>query len=160
MKLNNKGVEGRLRIGKLKEDQLKKLFDKTGWATREQDIFEHWDFSIHLKIDVKGMKKTNRYDESTNENIHWLEIKNVNGEEGWLYGEADYFAFETELYWIIVEKVVLQEWVAKNIQKEWVDTPTKYKLYRRRTGQDIITLVSTHDLYFLSETVIRKKEDL
>ena len=79
------------------------------------------------------------------------------GKKGWLYGEADFFAFETNKYWVVVEKYKLQDWIAKNVSKELMQAPTLYKLYNRKGSKDIITLVSTHDLYFLSEEVLEKE---
>ena len=51
-----------------------------------------------------------------------IELKNVHGNIGWLYGEANYFAFETVDYWIIVEKLLLQELIADKC-KEKIKTP-------------------------------------
>lgn len=125
-------------------------------STEEQDINEHWDVSTDIKFDIKGLKKTKRSDENPNENIHWLEIKNVNGDSGWVYGKADYFVFETIDYWIIVDKSDLQEFIKKKIQKEWVTTATLYKLYRRKDRKDVITLVKTIDLMYLASSIVDK----
>jgi len=125
-------------------------------STEEQDINEHWDVSTDIKFDIKGLKKAKRSDENPNENIHWLEIKNVNGDSGWVYGKADYFVFETIDYWIIVDKSDLQEFIKKKIQKEWVTTATLYKLYRRKDRKDVITLVKTIDLMYLASSIVDK----
>jgi hypothetical protein len=145
-----------LKQGKAKETNFKDLFNNTEWSTKEQDKMEHWDFKVNFKVDVKGLKKFRRSDKHPNENIHWIEIKNVFGHHGWLYGDADLFAFETNKYWIVVEKYKLQEWIAKNISKQMVSTPEMYKLYQRHGSKDIITLVSSHDLYYLSLEIIQK----
>ena len=154
--MNNSGIERRLAIGKMKEEEFKKFFSNTQKPTDQQDMDEHWDFKTELKIDVKGMKKQKKSDSEPNENIHWIELKNVLGKLGWLYGKADFFAFETKKYWVIVDKTKLQNWVAKNIIKEIKPTPTMYYLYNRATSHDVITLVSIHDLYYLSDLVISK----
>lgn len=126
-------------------------------ASKEEDMVEHWDINLSLRFDVKAIKKVNRFDDKPNENIHWVEIKNVNGDKGWLYGEAEYFAFETEDYWVIVEKVKLQEFVAEKYKdKERSTTPTLYKLYKREGRKDVITLVKTLDLVYVSEKIIKK----
>lgn len=153
----NKGKKDRLKVGRIKEANFKNLFKNTSWATKDQDVFDHWDFQVNFKVDVKGLKKLKRSDENTNENIHWIELINVLGNKGWLYGEADFFAFETNKYWVVVEKYKLQDWIAKNVSKELMQAPTLYKLYNRKGSKDIITLVSTHDLYFLSEEVLEKE---
>lgn len=125
---------------------------KINFSTKEQDIHEHWDVSITMQIDVKAIKKNN-------ENIHYVELKNVLGKPGWLYGEAHYFAFETEDYWIMVDKIRLQHFIKeKCAAKEWSQIPSFYKLTQRRERQDIITLVKTMDLIFICDKMIKKDE--
>jgi hypothetical protein len=134
-----------------------KQFGETSNSTKEEDINEHWDIKLDIKFDVKAIKKTNRYDLKPNENIHWVELKNVRGNKGWLYGDAHYFAFETEDYWIIVDKLKLQGLIADKC-KEKVKTPTPelYKLYQRDGRLDMITLVKTIDLCSISEKILNK----
>ena len=132
---------------------------KVNFSSQEQDIHEHWDVSLTMQIDVKAMKKKHRLDETTNENIHYVELKNVLGNPGWLYGEAHYFAFETEDYWLLVDKMRLQEFIKERCAaKEWSDIPDFYKLTQRKTRQDIITLVKTIDLMFICDKIIKKDE--
>jgi hypothetical protein len=126
---------------------------KVNFSTKEQDMHEHWDVSITMQIDVKAIKKDN-------ENIHYVELKNVLGHPGWLYGEAHYFAFETIEYWILVDKIRLQEFIkVKCAAKEWSQIPSFYKLTQRRERQDIITLVKTMDLMFICDKIINKDEN-
>ena len=89
--------------GKRAEKEYAKLYKNVSLPTEEEDCNEHWDLKINeIKIDVKAIKKND-------ENIHFVEFKNVLGKKGWLYGDADGFAFETEDYWIEVKKEDLQE---------------------------------------------------
>lgn len=123
---------------------------KVNFSSQEQDMHEHWDVSLTMQIDVKAIKKNN-------ENIHYVELKNVLGRPGWLYGEAHYFAFETIEYWILVDKMRLQEFIKeKCAAKEWSQIPSFYKLTQRRERQDIITLVKTIDLMFICDKIIKK----
>jgi hypothetical protein len=46
-----------------------------------------------FKFDVKGIKRDTRHG-NLNTKIVWTESKNVRGNPGWLYGKADYIAFE------------------------------------------------------------------
>lgn len=126
---------------------------KVKFSTKDQDMHEHWDVSITMQIDVKAIKKNN-------ENIHYVELKNVLGKPGWLYGEAHYFAFETQDYWILVDKIRLQHFIKeKCAAKEWSQIPSFYKLTQRRERQDIITLVKTMDLMFICDKIIKKDEE-
>ncbi len=145
---------------KVVEDKFAAVIKQLGEvapSTTEQDINEHWDVKLDIKFDVKAVKKVNRSDGETDETIHWVELINVRGNRGWLYGEADYFAFELDDYWVIVNKQILQTFIAKKCaKKEKSDTPALYKIYNRRDRLDAITLVKTIDLMYLAEQVIEK----
>ena len=126
-------------------------------STTEQDIHEHWDVKLDIKFDVKAVKKVNRSDGETDETIHWVELINVRGNKGWLYGEADYFAFELDDYWVVVSKESLQNFIAEKCKtKEKSERPELYKLYNRAGRSDMITLVKTIDLMYISEQIIKK----
>ena len=148
-----------LNKGKDVEKEFSKLFRNVDFAPKQQDIYEHFDLTVSYKIAVKGMKKIRRSDEDVNEFIHWIEIKGISGHVGSLYGEADYFAFESKKYWIIVEKFKLQDFIKNNVIKEYTDVPTLYKLYRRKDRKDVLTLVETIDLIYLSEAMLLKNEN-
>ena len=119
------------------------------FSTEQEDIKQHWDVSINgVKIDVKAIKKDN-------ENIHFVEFKNVLGNKGWLYGDADGFAFETKDYWIEVSKEELQEMVHdKCIDK--VRGWDFYELSSRPGAKDLFTKVKTLDLCFVGK--MKKKK--
>ena len=97
-------------------------------ATRSEDFYRHWDVIVKInnekmKVDVKGIKRIKRK-EPLNENIHWIEIKRSKEYLGWLYGEADCFAFEMYDKWIVIDKKQLQDFIAENTIKEYRDSPT------------------------------------
>jgi len=140
--------------GKKAEEEFSKLFNDVSVATKEEDIHEHWDVKIEdigLKVDVKSIKKENRYDILPNENFHWVEVKNVLGKLGWLYGEADVFAFELENYWLIIEKIPLQNFIAEKCKgKKIGNKKDPYLLYRREGRKDVVVKVKTIDLMYLT----------
>ena len=159
MSLSNT-VQSFLTEGKVKEDEFAKLLGNTTKATQKQDMSEHWDLKLQkeVRIDVKAIKRDRRSGDP-NENIHWVEIKNVLGRDGWLYGNATHFAFETCRYWIIVEKVSLQVLISDLCKsKERTDNAgdALYKLYSRRGRKDLITKIKTLDLCFIAESMIKK----
>lgn len=150
--------------GKLVEEKFSNYFDTVIWATEEEDIHEHWDFKVELtnncwiKYDVKALKKIQRHHKNTEENIHWVELKNVNGKLGWLYGKCDKFAFELEEYFLIVDKVKLQHFIKeKCVNKILTKTPELYKFYKRNNREDLLTLVKTLDLMLIADELIEKK---
>lgn len=148
---------GFLSDGKKTEKEFSKIFgDKVSFSTESQDINEHWDLKVTFKVDVKGLKKRLRSDDAPDESIHWVELKNVNGDNGWLYGEADYFAFETEDYWVMVEKNKLQQLIDKKLVRDLTIIPIPYRLYGRKGRNDELTLVKTIDLMFIADKLILK----
>ena len=147
-----------LEEGKNKEIKFAELFNLYDLSNKLQDLYEHWDVKINgKKFDIKGLKKTKRSDSDTNENIHWIEIKGITGKLGWLYGDADYFAFETLDYWIIVDKTKLQDYIKTNTIKEYTEYPTINKLYQRKNRLDILTIIKTLDLCYISDSILKKK---
>lgn len=145
--------------GKEKELCFAKLFigGKITFSSVVNDIFEHWDVCIdNVKYDVKSMKKIKRTDEKPDQFWHWVEIKNVNGDFGWLYGKADYFAFELNDYWMVIKKRDLQDFIKENVIKEFTNKNEPYKLKKRRGRDDVITLVSSYDLWNISEKILKK----
>ena len=134
--------------GKRAEKEYAKLYKNVRWPTEEEDYSEHWDVEINgIKIDVKAIKKDD-------ENIHFVEFKNVLGKKGWLYGDADGFAFETKDYWIEVKKEDLQEMV----HDKCIDKVKGWDFYEIATSpgaKDLFTKVKTIDLCFIGK--IKKK---
>lgn len=129
-------------------------------ATPDQDMFEHWDFELSIPIDVKAMKKTSRSDSDPDDSIHWVEIINVDGNLGWLYGNAMYISFETELFWIFVHREALVEFI-KEMCKDKIHTNSVlefYKIYTREGRKDKITKVKTIDLMSISDFLLMKKD--
>jgi hypothetical protein len=103
-------------LKKIFQHILKKLIgqQKTRTYTIIGDL-EVLEDGIWIKYDVKGLKKIKRYDKTTNESIHWVEIMNVRGNLGWLYGKADRFAFELNDYYMIIDKEKLQELIKEKM---------------------------------------------
>ena len=134
--------------GKEAEKNYAKLYTNVEWPTEMQDIKEHWDVKVEgYKIDVKAIKKDD-------ENIHFVEFKNVQGKKGWLYGDADGFAFETKDYWVEVKKEKLQDWIHEKCVDKVMGWSV-YELSSRPGAKDLFTKVPTIDLCYIGK--IKKK---
>lgn len=151
--------------GRKKEIEFAKLMfnDVYRLSTKKEDIEKHWDIldlNTNLKYDVKSLKKINRVDNYYTQYWHVIELKNVNGKNGWLFGEADFFAFEIINYWIIVKKEKLKNFVKKIMIKEKVNEKMPYYLTSREKygRKDLFLYVNTLDLCFLAEKIMQKKE--
>lgn len=138
---SERGRDAAFRRGLQSESRFKGMFGSgISKSSVMQDMHEHWDFA--LKFDVKKIRSTDEFGES---NYQWVEIYNVNGDTGWLYGKADYIAFETLRYWIVVPLKALQDFVKENVIKEYADKKPYY-LYKREGRKDKLVMVPTLDL--------------
>lgn len=138
------------RDGKSAEGRFKKIFPSSTEATRDENMFSHVDFWLETGegVDVKG----NNYPDEV-----WVEIKNVRGALGWLYGEATFFAFEVyELGgFLMVDANELRQFVSANVSKEYTTKDNAFlKLYRRAERMDTITKVTIKELLELSSTIL------
>jgi hypothetical protein len=100
-------------------------------------------------FDVKSRKKVCAYDREYNDDWTWVEFKTADGYPGWMYGEADYIAFEKKDYFLIVNTISLRNLSESLIDKnkEYVGScsQAKYRIYQRR-GQEEISLIKTSDI--------------
>ena len=146
--------------GKTVEQQFAALLNGPIFASKEEDMHEHWDVmdNMGLKYDVKGMKKYRRSDDKPTDRLHWIELRNVSGKNGWLYGNADIIAFETRKWWMLVEREDLVQFV-EGILDGWEVTtlkPMPYEIYQREGRQDLLTILPTVDLLSIATKVLEK----
>lgn len=111
-------------------------------ASRDEDIHMHIDFwHDDQGVDVKG---NNMPDEI------WVEFKNVNGDHGWLFGEATSIAFDMpELAgFVVVDREELKDYCKEHVDfTEIVSKRDAYKrCYSRKDREDLITYLVLDDL--------------
>ena len=144
----------------------KQLVEKVGGsivpATSDEDIYNHVDFwwvkpdGSRLGVDVKGMKKRSRNDLRPDNDITWLELQNVNGGPGWLYGSAKYIAFRRIGLTVFVDRAVLASYAERLIAGKQVVTirpqvcgiPYTRSRWNRN---DITVMVPLDDMQALAE---------
>jgi hypothetical protein len=144
-------------LGQQAEDKFIQLFEQKGWkvtpATKYQDVRQHLDYFITkgnqtFGVDVKSEKRINRKDTETQNKIIFLEYLNVRGDSGWLYGKADFIAFQDgDTYLMIPREKLLERadlLVTDKRAKNAADS--LYKLYTRFGRQDLITSVKRSDI--------------
>jgi len=148
-------------MGNDAETKFRKLCSAKGFkvvkSTREQDMREHWDFLVNTsRVDVKAMKKLNRHDTKANPYIVYVEFRNVRGDNGWLYGEADWIALETEWGFVLVKRLDLVELAETKISSDFTNRPTVNKSYRRSDRPDEhVGLLNLGDVLQLPYKVIK-----
>lgn len=90
-------------------------------STEDEDKLMHVDFWWYspkkgkLGIDVKGIKKNDK--KEFDDTFQWIELQNIIGKKGWLYGEEDYIAFKTFTKVVYVKREYLAEYVEKKMKK-------------------------------------------
>jgi hypothetical protein len=116
-------------------------------SSHTDDIHNHIDYWIAVKdgkkwgVDVKG---NNLPDEI------WCEFKNVNGNEGWMYGGASIIAFDMPEVggFCIVSREELAFFCERYTKNEMVENKDDayLKKYSRKDRDDVITKIKLSDL--------------
>ena len=113
-------------------------------SNAQQDIHDHIDYFVNdYSVDVKSNK---------DENSIWLELVNVTGKKGWLYGKADYIAFDMKhlgCFCFFKTFDLLQ--VVKDVKEVAKNGTEFFKLYTRKTKKDKIVRVKYTDIEHLEK---------
>jgi hypothetical protein len=159
-------------MGESSELQFKKIAEKLGNQVTDATFREqisHIDFHIIDKkgekytVDVKSRKKVKRKDNNVDDEVIWIEFKNVQGKKGWLYGMANFIAFEREDSFLMVSRPALAELCEKIVDLEKINDNIKYPLYtgyQRYGRKDLLSLIKIEDITNnLSHTFFKKNEN-
>jgi len=131
-------------------------------SSKQQDIYDHIDYYITspdgnvLSVDVKARKRSARNSNFTDD--IWVELKNVRGNTGWLYGKQDLIAFDTSEHFIMVARADLSGYIEQVIDfnQPLVNSPRDafHRLYQRSGRQDQITIIKKQELQNLPHTIL------
>lgn len=124
-------------------------------SDRDTDIYDHIDYFVarvndETSVDVKG---------GNHPSVIWVEFQNVNGDKGWLYGKAEYIAFDMpELGgFVMVGRKELARLSEKIVEPTFVTKQEATRKYYQRAGrQDIISRLELEDLQKLVSFKILK----
>ena len=142
------------------------VFRVDGKQCTKTEVDEKYHIDLFLKfdknkermqsMDAKSPKRLKRQDTSYKYDIEYVEFTNVNGEEGWVRGRADFIAFVTNVDIIIVSRHWLfgysNDIVKPNTPIYIGNIADKYpndylhKLSRRKDRKDLITILSTEEI--------------
>lgn len=153
------------RVGAMGERIFERWAQKQGWtarkATRAEDM-RHIDYfldidGVEIAVDVKGLKR------GICDNRVLIELLNVNGDKGWLFGEAFAIAFQIgPERFLFVEREKLAKLVNRKMGifgdiRESLDHSLRSfskfcpapRWYRRADRMDAITNICLDDLVSL-----------
>ncbi len=129
-------------------------------ASKKEDCKDHFDYRFakngkELKIEVKAMKRVSRSQDDGQDEWIWIEFKNVAGDLGWVYGKADYVAFELQDSFIFVDRKGLAKLSEKIVDfNDIVKSPfeARRKCYRRKNRPDeLVAMIHINDIVSSSE---------
>ena len=114
-------------------------------SSKKDDWYKHIDCYVNgYGIDVKGNRRLKTI---------WLEHTNVNGNKGWLKGDATYIAMHiTELdIFSIYKRIDLLNFIEKNTKGETINKNEYFKYYTRKkwNKKDKIVKVKYNDIKHL-----------
>lgn len=158
--------------GQSAEDKFFRLAKLRGFQIHPatgMEQFDHVDFhltseeedgSMNAMVDVKARKRVKRRDVDPQDEWIWVEFKNVRGKDGWLYGLADFIAFEREEDFVLSFRKELVDWCESHVDlsnKVFSPDQAEYVTYTRKGKQDVISMVRMNDIIHLPNTAVWKK---
>lgn len=117
-------------------------------ATSYENRVKHYDFEVEsYKIEVKAMKAPRR-GMAPDPNMIYVELRNVNGGDGWLYGDADYLAFEQPDGFLMVRRTELVRLVQRMRSRCRVSrvSGVYHTLYSRANRDDLVMVMHLNDI--------------
>ena len=158
-------------LGQTAQDEFAKLLLDPVEASEHEDIYYHWDIrgvfpdlsGERLRFDVKELKPWSR-----EKRVFPIELQNVSGSTGWLYGKADCIAYMHPTSFTVVwrhnlvalvemmmttDGVSLKKYVTE--KSRWVplgDGPPEKQIYRRLKWDrdDRVIMLHADDMWSIS----------
>jgi len=139
--------------GQKVEEMFKDILKQKTDTVRPSNVteqFQHVDYFSEMgSIDVKARKRINRTDDEVRDDLVWLEFKNVQGKRGWLYGNADWIAFERLKDFVLVKRIELVELAERLCQTEvrvLKGHNALYRGYQRKGRKDLLSIIKMTDI--------------
>ena len=149
------------------ESGFREILVNQGFKVRDADGVEqrnHVDListenNKNVRYDVKARKKLGRGDNQYQDELVWIEIQNVRGDLGWLFGAADFIVFERDKDFIVVDREKLADFVQRtcNLRKiARYSDEALYCRYQRQGRKDCLTLIRNEDLEKIAKKIYLK----
>lgn len=125
-------------------------------STPYDNRVKHIDFYVNrTNVEVKAIKSRRR-GWRPDPTVVFVELRNVSGGPGWLYGHADFVAFEQPQGFLIVNVEELKILVKRMRSKcSWSNiSGVPYTLYGRRQRRDLVMVLAREDMTCLQGTFL------
>lgn len=156
--------------GRVAEERFDFLIQEGGGSTipvtKDYNIYNHIDRVVWLEdcmftVDIKACKAQRRGESPCQDEL-WIELYNVRGKPGWLFGKADAIAFELRMYeFLIVRRIQLEHIVRRLVDlSTLVDNPldAMYRTYQRKGRKDLLTKIRVEDVMQYKHMILGKKQ--
>jgi len=143
-------------------DHFRSNHKKIRTATTMENRKRHYDFVVfeeslgrHIRVEVKSMKARKR-GQQPDPNIIYLEVHNIDGFPGWVYGEADYVAFQTPTGFMMVNRIRLVEKVNHYFTRlpYVTESGIDYTLYGRFNRKDLVMILPFSEISQIEDKII------
>lgn len=117
-------------------------------ASSYENRVKHFDFEVQgFKVEVKAMKAPRR-GQAPDPNMIYVELRNVSGGTGWLYGEADIIAFEQPRGFLMVHRRELVRFVEQMRLRCRMShvSGVYHTMYSRANRDDLVMVLHKNDL--------------
>ena len=149
MSVSNERRQYSNQIGDITAKRFVEACEAIGYSCEKSDlntdIYDHIDYFVTrlngtTSVDVKG---------GNHPNTIWVEFKNVKGDNGWMYGKAEYIAFDMpELGGFVMvrthELARLCEEIVEHVFVTKQEATRKY--YQREGREDVISRLELPDI--------------
>lgn len=144
--------------GQAAEDSFRLYAQNHGWAVAEaspsQDRYEHFDFVIskngqRARIEVKSARQ---FPIAVNGRMTTrfvlVEFRGITGHDGWLYGNADFIAFERPEGFLLVGRNKLIQLADELVSDDRASRKENmfHKLYSREGRDDLVSALSIEEV--------------
>ena len=135
------------------KERFKRVANRLGWNVTEWVGSEQADFVMMWATPEETDEPSATYsvlvvDRETAEKGEetWIEFRTTGGEAGWLYGDADMFAFEQEDRFTLVERDKLRDWLEEFVTKTYVTLAHQalMNVYKKQDGSMLTLMKSYH----------------
>lgn len=131
-------------------------------ATLYENTVMHYDYVVHwldcpnprlpfVRVEVKSIKSRRR-GLPPDPRVLFIELKDIHGNPGWLYGKADLIAFQQVDGFLVVPRTLLVKFAESCVRDFRIayQSGIHHTLYSRPNRNDLMMVLDIEDIYHLA----------